>query len=393
MYNQPSFARCFSNIDDSGYGTEANPCKCLDGTEQYSTKTRANLTLLLSPTSPPPSAPTGSITASGKLTDNKGNGISGKTIKINRVNANTPPLDASSTFTTTTATDGGFTLTSPVPCSDTATLQAIFDGDTTYTFAVSNPVALTIGGTPVCAVGNYLNSPANVSILSTSFCQNLCSVKDFAADGKKHCGAKFLRVKLDTVVSSNDYNFYYLNPLTSEMWQFFLTNEGDRDSDFHVNVSSYTAGGVTYDCAILLTDENTIALDINKVIWVKAGAKISSTSGNSLEKDIGKGNYNDTCPGDQVPLGDPACQLDSGIFDAVAFPGFTAYDLTKASDSSPRGAIKLFKSKYSSTLDYCERICDGEENKCCSFAKSRVEFNPTKSIICDPNIKAWRSLY
>ena len=201
-------------------------------------------------------------------------------------------------------------------------------------------------------------------------------------------GTGDVRVKLDTVVTSNDENFYYLDPLDSEMWRFFLTNDGAAPGDdFNVNVSSYTAGGVTYDCAILLTDENTASPDIDKVIWVKAGAIISSSSGNSLEKDIGRGNYNDTCPGDQVPAGDPACQLQSGIFDAIAFPGFNVYDLSTVSGSTQRGAIKLFKSKYSSTLDYCE------SNEKCSFAKSRVEFKPVKSIICDPNIKAWRSLY
>ncbi|MBU3999840.1 hypothetical protein KKG29_01510 [Patescibacteria group bacterium] len=377
MYNQPSFARCFSNIDDSGYGTEANPCKCLDGTEQYSTKTRANLTLLLSPTSPPPSAPTGSITASGKLTDNKGNGISGKTIKINRVNANTPPLDASSTFTTTTATDGGFTLTSPVPCSDTATLQAIFDGDTTYTFAVSNPVALTIGGTPVCIASSYDSAnPPVASILSTSFCQNLCSVKNFASDGQNHCGWKFLRLTMDSSSTKNG-DYYILKP-DNELWEFFLTNKTDYGvGDFNIKASSYTNGLNTYDCAILVTEEITNAPDGLCVYWVKEGVEIR-TNGSSLQKDIEiSGSEN----GVSSPYSEESCNpLAIGAFG------------TNGGNCScgaivvwTNGTEDIWQAHYTDSpiLDRC-----GD----CSFSTSNTQYRPNRTIVCkkDAGYGTWR---
>ncbi|HCJ67226.1 MAG TPA: hypothetical protein DHV62_07890, partial [Elusimicrobia bacterium] len=200
-YGETSFAKCFTNVDDPSYGTEDNPCQCMDGTKQHTTKTKTNLTLSLSPTSPAPSAPDENITISGVLTDDEGKGISGKTITINTIN---DALGVSDTFTLTTTPTGEFTTTRVVDCSATDTIQAVFDGDANYTFAVSSSITVTYGGTPNCAAGNYNNTPPSVKVRQTSICQNLCSDKSFAKDGKNHCGSKFLRVKLDTQVLSED---------------------------------------------------------------------------------------------------------------------------------------------------------------------------------------------
>lgn len=367
-YNQTSTACTQSPDPNVALGNE---CTCADGQKVTTTAVVGPLVIATTPT---PCA-TGISTAlpysiTIKFSEPMDAGTAGL-VSIAPAVANTPSMPDSATvrldLTVALAPNTEYTVTVPV----TVTSASGVPVPANYVFK------FTTGAPPyVCT------TPP-----SGSFCNRVCSDPSLADDGKNHCGAKFLKVKLDTTVTGNDYNFYYLDPKNSEMWRFFLTNDGTIE-DFNVNVSSYTAGGITYDCAILLTDENTTSPDIDKVIWVKTGAIISSTSGNSLEKDIGKDNYNDTCPGDQVPVGNSACQLDSGIFDSIAFPGFTAYDLTKASDSSPRGAIKLFKSKYGPTLDYCVKDDYGD----CSFAKSRVEYYPSKSIICDPNIKAWRSL-
>ncbi len=197
-YNPTSFVKCFSNVDDPGYGTPANPCLCLDGTPQYATKTKANITLNVAPSSV---SIGGNVTASGKLIDATGAGISGKSISITVSNAAVNGSGSTSNcswtnwmlgscVTITTGSGGTFSIPlGPSKCVATEQWQVVFQGDTTYLPAGSDIVSVATNppGTD-CKQGNY-TVPSVASFMSANLCQNLCSdtTRSVAADKEYHC--------------------------------------------------------------------------------------------------------------------------------------------------------------------------------------------------------------
>lgn len=205
---ESSTLRCFDNpgnpdVYDPNEGTQANPCTCLDGTPQYSTKTRASITLNVSPASV---SIGGTVTASGKLTDASGAGIGGKSINIIVSNAAVNGsglipsagglLDWLGLGTTITTDSGGnFSIPlGPSRCVATEQWQAVFQGDTTYLPTGSGIVSVTTNspGTS-CAQGDYPGKTV-ATFMSPSTCQNLCSNKNAAYDGMFHCLAPKLGV-------------------------------------------------------------------------------------------------------------------------------------------------------------------------------------------------------
>ncbi len=359
------------------------PCSCKDGTDVQSKNPLPPVVIATAPTpcakNISTAAPAGAIVITysekmDKASVENSNAvlISGSTAFVN--GKETRILDATGTILTITP-DPALALTANV-----GHWVQVIGGNPSYNKSAST-------GTPMASTYAFNFYTGGVIGTCTppptfgSFCDRVCGNPDLANDGLYHCGSKFLVVKLNTTLATPDHNgtFVYIDPSISEMWKFFLTNDGNID-EFNVSASSYTDGGITYDCAILITDENTglpgvPVPDTDKVIWVKAGAIIKD-SGNSLENDIGSDYYNDTCPGNVAPFGLGACELDVDI---------TGYDISNVSDdfANQRGAIKIFKTKYNFIQDECEK------NEYCLYAKSRAEYKPRTSIVCDPDLKAW----
>jgi len=200
-YKESSTLRCFDNpgnpdVYDPGEGTQSNPCTCLDGTSQYSTKTRTSITLNVAPSSV---SVGGTVTASGTLTDASGAKLGGKSISIIVSN---PAVNGSGLIpstggllswlglgiTITTDINGNFSVPlGPSHCVATEQWQAVFWGDTAYLPTGSGIVSVTTNqpGTS-CTQGDYPGKTA-ATFMSPGTCQNLCSNKNAAYDGLYHC--------------------------------------------------------------------------------------------------------------------------------------------------------------------------------------------------------------
>lgn len=207
-----STAKCTSGPGD---GTATSPCLCLDGAKAVAAASAGSIptgvTLTASP-NPVPVSPMSTVKMSGKLTDDKGIGISGVTVKVNMINST---LNASTTFSDNTDASGDyavfFTADTCGTNSDDVKMQAVFDGDATYVSSSSGSVSFVINGIPSCASINYLNSPA-VSLVGSaggSFCNQVCSDKTKQASVSPdppgvgyHCvGAKILATGTNVVMN------------------------------------------------------------------------------------------------------------------------------------------------------------------------------------------------
>lgn len=355
-----------------GIGTKEAFCSCADGTEQSYDKISTALTLSLSPVNPPPSAPAGNITFSGKLTDASGNGLASKTIEIRTVNDS---LNAWDTFTLTTDASGSFSDTQVANCSATVTVQAVFDktaADPAYLPSTSAPTTLTYGGAPACINTDYNNLPASpppTIILPTDFCQWMCSDSAVPLDKMIHCaGWEYLKIKMiGNTTSSGDY--YTLNSST-QLEEFWLTNKGSDYGllDFDITAQNYVNGPDTYECAILLEDTNT-GLALLPFIygfyiyWVKEGVEINS-NGSSLRADI-------ESSAKQKGIINP-------FYGGCDITGLSPYFGVLGADCCGNDACieKTFKAHYIVNPPITDRCGD------CTFSTSNSQFRPAYDIIC-----------
>lgn len=182
----PSSAKsdAFSTIPYS----ETNPatyCTCIDQKTIPKKTKKAKLTLSVTN-----STLVGSfINISGKLTDADTNaGISGN-IKIKAISdtlggmktdPDEPSADSSGNYSYNTDA-----LTS---CIGTFNVQAVFDGDTTYTSAGSDVKQITVttgGGFSTCASSDFPIKPA--AYWKADTCDSLCGDKNKSPDGQYHC--------------------------------------------------------------------------------------------------------------------------------------------------------------------------------------------------------------
>jgi len=164
----------------TGTGTKENPCVCLDGAKAVNadttSKTATKLTLTVSPNPASSTAPGNNVTMSGKLTDASGAVLSGKSIKINMINAT---LNASSTFSVNTNGSGDYSV-SFNPCatgSSDVKIQSVFAGDTTYASIGSDKVQFTVNGLTICTGTDYASPPLPLANFwnGGNDCQAICS--------------------------------------------------------------------------------------------------------------------------------------------------------------------------------------------------------------------------
>ncbi len=178
--------KTFSCAMPTGNGTPDATCTCLDGAKVYSSKKTVILTLFVDT----------NYNATGKLTDQSGVGVAGKTIKFIWGD---PVLGSNtSLINPTTGADGSYSY-NPLrsKCSGTEIWQAHFDGDATYGSVYSNIAVLTVmpsGSYTPCTATNYGGSYIEPTILSGSVCEQVCSNKSLANDGRYHCIKADLRV-------------------------------------------------------------------------------------------------------------------------------------------------------------------------------------------------------
>ncbi len=148
-----------------------------------------------------------------------------------------------------------------------------------------------------CADGTHLVLEAT----STAGCNAACR------EAKK-CGNKFLAIKFSSrgepapnpdqygnqvfIVRENDsqnhalWHFALTND-ASQYEQFRITGEGMRSDGTEIpggeiNTADQTARANFYDCAILVTNEETAGQDETYIFWVKEGGSINRNSGLSM---------------------------------------------------------------------------------------------------------------
>jgi len=199
-------------------------------------------------------------------------------------------------------------------------------------------------------------SPAGGAIT----CDQVCGDTTKAGDGKYHCGFDYLFVKADVFPGAQYDKIPFIPDGTWENWEFFLTADGTYGG-VNITATSLTVGPKTYECAIVITEEDTLSWDDTGVWWVEPGTIISSQIGSSLSKSIGTKTFG--CCG----LGGPACPiLGSGC--AATVSG----DL-----------LDIYYAEFSDTI-----VVDKCANNC-KFAESNVQYRPAYDIICDPVIGKW----
>jgi len=151
---------------------------------------------------------------------------------------------------------------------------------------------------------------------------------------QKHCGGKFLVVKLGarhsygdktfdgTSYFMKDEDYYYLSEEEGdEIWDFFLTDDGEY-GPFNIKNTEYmdieikdasgvVVGTIKGTCAILLTNEDSGGgLDEHDIFWVAEGTTVGR-EGRSLFDDIGGlGLYYHCCT--IIPSGAAGCLIDWG---------------------------------------------------------------------------------
>ena len=235
-----------------------------------------------------------------------------------------------------------------------------------------------------------------------------------------HCGWNFLVVRVNTDGETKETvagdSYHKLDPDKSQLWDFFLTNNGRWD-DFMIpsDVDSYTVGGTTYECAILVTARRSVVItlpiigdlnvtgDYRNIFWVKQGTVLHKDAF-SLEEDL-CGKFVQCCQKDfTAGANDDACKVKRGLVGFPIIPGCdkefddpndcSLHKNTVGSEDilEYKGAGKLFKTKYTDDIqDRCGNENIGEDNEhSCSLAASYTEYRPNRDIICDPDTGMWR---
>lgn len=212
-------------------------------------------------------------------------------------------------------------------------------------------------------------------------CNDACNAP---APDPNHCGWEYLRVKLaartdtdnDTGNWEDDAKIFHPDKVpNSELWDFYLTNDGDSVPGFNVTGASYTVGGNTYDCAILETNRDNVGflilngLDEHRVLWVKNGIIIGGYYGESLYWDIMKS-------GQKAGIAAPYfawCDVVVGA--ECALDGTGEEDDYIAGPSNTNGWTLVLYAKYG---DFYANKC---VNESCSFS-TVPEYRPSMSIAC-----------
>lgn len=201
-----------------------------------------------------------------------------------------------------------------------------------------------------------------------------------------NCGWEYLVVTLrardqfgdDTGNWESDHEIFHPDKVpNSELWDFYLTNDG-RVEGFMVTGTSFVTGGITYECAIFERNVDVVGVllgtgwDEADVIWVRDGISIGSYGGESLYWDVEKSADKNGIASPYVwcnniaPDTAPSCDIDVGLLG-----GPVEID----NDSPTSGWGYVFHAKYG----------DSYANKCvnesCSFS-TVPEYRPSMSIVC-----------
>lgn len=183
-----------------------------------------------------------------------------------------------------------------------------------------------------------------------------------------NCGWDFLRIKWDPIDVVGNLD-------SRELWEFFLTNDGTYD-EFNVTVTSTNFGGPnTYDCAILITEEENLANDFDNIIWVQQGITIHKNSYN-LERDLQPG----IGPGVICAGGPPFCSLCGGNIPPQC-------GMDSSGNISP-GISTMWHMEYGVLI---KNHCDDNN---CRLAKKeeQFEYRPAPDITCSSDGK-WHLSY
>ena len=220
-----------------------------------------------------------------------------------------------------------------------------------------------------------------------------------------NCGWDFLVVRAningETLETSGSDSYYILDPEESQLWDMFLTNNGEWGA-FNVTIGFYDDGINNYECAILVTARREICDpttgicaigDYRNIFWVLPGTVIHDDA-SSFEKDLCD-RYAQCC---YQGIANPPCKLDG----LRVMPGCdwkhtstcAISEDTSGSSDFPlkyKGASRLFNAKYFGSIqDRC-----GNENlgmtteRSCSFALSNTEYRPKGNLLCSPISGGW----
>jgi len=211
-----------------------------------------------------------------------------------------------------------------------------------------------------------------------SFCNRVCSDPNLAVDGIKHCGSRYVRLKMNTykLVPLTDYGtsdgIYFFFDNNAELWEFFLLNKGKHDLLNLPNTDSITVGTDIYDCALYLSERFWGGLEDAATIWVKTDIEIDG-KGNSIRQNI----------------------MDSAATKGILNP-FVGCDVSP----NPPGCDAVNFEGFGSRISRVKNIWNGHytnnnilKDKCgdCSFSISNTQMRPVQNLICDPNTKSWRN--
>lgn len=148
-----------------------------------------------------------------------------------------------------------------------------------------------------CADGSHLILPPG----DEDGCSNLCRTA-------KRCGNKFLVIKFKMRAAPVGQQDQYGNDIYAvpegegqdySLWHFALTNDASQYEHYRITGQGVTDAGAAlseeniltasakdranyYDCAILVTNEETAATDETYVFWVKEGGVINAGDGASM---------------------------------------------------------------------------------------------------------------
>ncbi|MBU3964862.1 hypothetical protein KKA96_00600, partial [Patescibacteria group bacterium] len=156
----------------------------------------------------------------------------------------------------------------------------------------------------VCIASSYDSAnPPVASILSTSFCQNLCSVKDYANDTKYHCMKADLRVgatahptSKDITIKAGDKVYFDARTYSADYNYSSLNLKGDSYTlppSFDNGIDRYEIDFSTPIIGLPVADYGASEGTSCSFLWGALGA---------INNFWGVAGVTDTTKGDLIPL-------------------------------------------------------------------------------------------